>query len=190
MCGVTRDRTELSLGERVCLALVAERPQHGWALVRELAPGGEIGRVWALSRPLTYRAVEGLLQRGLVAHGGEQTGGGPTRQVLRITPAGRRSVDRWLVTPVEHLRDVRTELLLKLVLAARRDRDPRPLLRAQRVAFVPHYAALQAARRRAGADDVDRWRYESSVAVRRFLDAALRAADAARDGTGTTPMSR
>src|SRR4051812_25125180 len=161
----------------VCLALIVEHPRHGWSLVRELASDGEIGRVWSLSRALTYRAVDGLLTRELVAHHGAESGGGPTRQVLSATPRGRRAVDRWLGTPIAHMRDVRTELLLKLVLGQRRGRDPRPLLRAQREAFAPHEAALRSARRRAAADDVDHWRYESSVAVRRFLDGAIRAAD-------------
>ncbi len=177
---VVRAVDDLPLAESVCLALICERSQHGWALVRELAPGGDIGRVWTLSRPLTYRAVEGLLERGLIARNGEVSGTGPKRQMLTVTAKGRRRVEVWLSTPVEHLRDVRTELLLKLVLGARVERDTRPLLRAQRELFEALFAARRAARDRAGADDVDRWRYESSVAVRRFLDAALRASGSGR----------
>jgi PadR family transcriptional regulator AphA len=174
---VARAADDLSLAEWVCLALIVEHPRHGWSLVRELATDGAIGRVWSLSRPLTYRAVDGLLTRELVAHRGAEAGGGPTRQVLHATPRGRRVAEKWLTTPVVHMRDVRTELLLKLVLGERRGRDPRPLLRAQRDVFEPHEAALRVARRRTNADDVDLWRYESSVAVRRFLDGAIRAAD-------------
>jgi DNA-binding PadR family transcriptional regulator len=176
---VARAVQGLSLAESVCLALIVERSQHGWALVRALASEGEVGRVWRLSRPLTYRAVDGLVDGGLIARTAEVTAGGPKRQMLTATTKGRRRAERWLSTPVEHVRDVRTELLLKLVLGARVGRDPRPLLRAQLVAFEPMFAARRIARRRAGADDVDRWRYESSLAVRRFLESALRAADAA-----------
>jgi DNA-binding PadR family transcriptional regulator len=168
---------DLSLAEEVCLALIAERPRHGWSLVRELAPDGDIGRVWSLSRPLTYRAVDGLRDRGLVEHRGAEAGAGPMRQVLSVTQRGRRTVDRWLTNPVAHVRDVRTVLLLKLVLGQRRGRDPRPLLQAQRLAFEPHVAALRAAGRRSGADAVDLWRYESSMAAMRFLDGALRQAE-------------
>ena len=35
----------LSLAEAVCLTLVAREPRHGWAIVKTLAPEGEIGRV-------------------------------------------------------------------------------------------------------------------------------------------------
>jgi PadR family transcriptional regulator AphA len=119
------------------------------------------------------------LEQGLIARKGEVPGGGPKRQMLTATAKGRRYVERWLSVPVEHLRDVRTDLLLKLVVGARAGRDPRPLLRAQRTAFEQMLEARRIARRASGADDVDRWRYESSLAVRRFLDSALRAADAA-----------
>ncbi len=178
---VARAGDDLPLAEEVCLALIAEGPRHGWSLVRELAPDGGIGRVWSLSRPLTYRAVDGLLERGLIERRGAESGGGPTRQLLSVTAKGRRAVERWLSTPVEHLRDVRTALLLKLVLGERRGRDPRELLRSQRAAFAPHEAALRAAHRRGGADAVDRWRYESSHAVMRFLDGALNSAERERE---------
>ena len=168
----------LSLAGSVCLTLIAERPQHGWALVRTLAPEGEVGRVWTLSRPLTYRAVDGLVEQRLIVRKGEELGGGPKRRMLTATAAGRREAERWLATPVEHMRDVRTELLLKLVLGARVGRDPRPLLRAQQTEFEPLFVARRLAGRARSADDVDRWRFESSLAVRRFLDSALRAAEA------------
>ena len=51
---------ELSPGEWAVLALLNERPTHGFALARALAPGGEIGRVWSFRRPLVYRALETL----------------------------------------------------------------------------------------------------------------------------------
>src|SRR3954468_21691290 len=121
-----------SLGEHVCLALVVDEPQHGWALVRALAPDGDLGRVWSLSRPLTYRAIDGLLQRRWIGRAGSKPGAGPRRQLLRATARGRAETERWLVAPVAHVRDVRVELLLKLALHTRTQRDPRPLLRAQR----------------------------------------------------------
>jgi hypothetical protein len=64
-------------------------------------------------------------------------------------------------------------LLLKLVLTERRGGDPRPLLRAQQQRFGPLLTERQLARRGPNADAVDRWRYESSLAVRRFIDGAL-----------------
>jgi DNA-binding PadR family transcriptional regulator len=174
---VARDRAGVSLGERVCLALIVAEPRHGWSLVRELAPDSSIGRVWTLSRPLTYRAIDELLARKWVAQKQRVPGEGPMRQMLSATTNGRRANEEWLSEPVEHIRDVRTELLLKLVLHEQRGSDARPLLTAQLHAFAPIFQSLRRAARARNADDVDRWRYESSAAVRRFLASSLTAAN-------------
>jgi DNA-binding PadR family transcriptional regulator len=159
----------LSLGEHAVLALLAEQPRHGWAIVRELAPDGEVGRVWTLSRPLAYRALDTLTTRRLVRAAGTERGGGPRRTILNATAAGRRAVDRWLATPVTHPRDVRSEFLLKLVLGARLGVDPKPLVRAQQQALSPTFRALARAAAGSDADVVDRWRHESALAIQRFL---------------------
>ena len=108
------------LGEWACLGVLYDEPAHGWAVARELQPDGEIGRVWSLSRPLTYRSIDRLTERGWVAPRSEEPGvGGPTRVVVGATRSGRARFRSWLRTPVCHLRDLRSELLLKLVFADR-----------------------------------------------------------------------
>ena len=164
------DFADLSLGERVCLALIAEGVNHGWGIGTELAPDGELGRVWTLSRPLTYRAIEQLESKGMLRRQGPRRGG-RERTLLTCTAPGRRIVAHWLDAPVEHLRDVRTELLLKLLLRRRRGLPTEPLLESQQLAFSHHIDTLATAG--PGADPVDLWRRESARAVRRFLDAAL-----------------
>jgi PadR family transcriptional regulator AphA len=166
----------LSMAEEVCLALIAEGRTHGWQLGTLLAPDGEVGRIWHLSRPLTYRAVEQLVVRRLVRR---QAATGATgareRQLLTATAAGRAHARRWITTPVEHLRDVRTELLVKLALVERAGGDRAALLAAQEAAFADTIDSLVAP----GPDDGDLvrlWRRESARAVRRFLDAARRPA--------------
>ena len=56
-----------SLGGWAVLALLHEGDTHGWALVRALAPEGEIGRVWSIRRALVYRTVELLIEAGLAS---------------------------------------------------------------------------------------------------------------------------
>ena len=136
-----------------------------------LAPDGELGRIWTLTRPLTYRAIDGLVDKGLITRTGQAAGRGRDRVILAATPAGRRLAKKWLDTPVEHLRDVRTELLVKLFLRDRAGLDNEDLLAAQQQLFAPTIDALTST----SADDdlVDLWRRESARAVRRFLDEAL-----------------
>ena len=157
--------TELSLAEAVCLTLVAQEPRHGWSIVKALAPEGDIGRVWSLTRPLTYRALDTLAGAGLIEAQGFEAGSGPPRTIWRATTKGRRVARNWLRRPVSHPRDMRTEFLLKLELGA----PARELARAQLDTFAPTFAGLQRLADADPADVVARWRVESAEATRRFL---------------------
>jgi len=162
---VTRNDPELA--GRVCLALVAEGPTHGWAIASLLAPGTELGRVWSLSRPLTYRALDGLLGEGLIDRVGIEPGAGRTRTVVAVTPAGERVLDHWLSAPVDLPRDVRTELLVKFALRSRRGLSSATLAAAQRERFAPMLVTVDDP-----VDDLDiveRWRVEHLRAIDRFL---------------------
>jgi DNA-binding PadR family transcriptional regulator len=175
---VVRTRTEqLLTGEWACLGILAPAPTHGFAIAGRLAPSGDIGRVWSLSRPLTYRALDQLATRGLIrTHGHEPGIAGGNRTILAITPTGRRTLRRWLHDPVAHLRDARAELLLKIVLCDLNGVDREPLLVAQRDVFTRLAGALAAASEPDDAgvlDPVDVWREEASRAAVRFLDRLL-----------------
>jgi DNA-binding PadR family transcriptional regulator len=169
----------LSSGEWAILGLVTEQPRHGFALARLMAPGGEIGQVWALPKPLVYRALSTLQERGLVAAAGEEPGErGPHRTLLSATGAGAETLRAWLDTPVDHLREVRSLLMLKLALLARTGGDVAPLLTAQRERLGPLLAALEA--RVAAAEAFEHtllvWRLESARAALRFIDAVAASA--------------
>jgi molybdopterin-binding protein len=170
----------LSLAEHVCLVLVQQGASHGWAVGTLLAPDGEIGRIWSLTRPLTYRALEQLTEKELVRRRGEAKASGRDRQLLAVTARGRRLADAWLDTPVEHLREVRTDLLLKLHLRERAGIDTETLLARQEARFDEQISALTAGT--AAPDLVSLWRRESARAVRRFLTTA-------RSGALETPAS-
>jgi PadR family transcriptional regulator AphA len=168
---VVTPRGELSLAEYACLAAAAQGAEHGWAIGSLLAPDGDLGRIWSLSRPLTYRAIDSLVDRRLLTRRGTRAGRGQNRTMLHVTAAGHRRVAAWLDEPVDHVRDVRTELLLKLAFRQRAGSDTAPLLEAQQELLAPTIDVLTTA---AIDDDlVDIWRRESARAVRRFLDAAL-----------------
>jgi DNA-binding PadR family transcriptional regulator len=168
-----RRRRELLLGEWACLGILYEQPTHGFAMASALRPGGELGRVWSLSRALTYRSLDQLVERGLVRAVGEEPGiAGGNRTVLAATRDGRRRLRRWLASPVEHLRDLRSELLLKIVIADRCGIDVSAMLQRQRN-VVAELAAVLADDGEHAGDVVLMWRRESSEAALRFLDHVL-----------------
>lgn len=164
----------LLLGEWACLGLLATGPAHGFALAARLRPEGDVGRVWSLSRPLTYRALDQLVARGLAVPSAHEPGiAGGTRTILSITAAGRTAVEHWLESPVVHLRDVRSELLLKLVLAQLNGVDVSAMLAAQRSIAEAQSGSFARDLAEQPDDVVRRWRAESAAAVLRFLDGVL-----------------
>jgi PadR family transcriptional regulator AphA len=165
-------RTELTLTERVVLALVAEGPTHGWAIARALRPGGEVGTAWSCRAPLVYRALALLAEAGLVQPVGEAEGRGPNRTILEATPAGHEAVAAWLREPVARGRDLRSELLVKLLLLDRRGLDPAPLVERQRELLLAILAGFAAQAERGGGGErlVALWRATATRAALEFLD--------------------
>jgi PadR family transcriptional regulator AphA len=164
------------------LALLAERPAHGFAIARALQPDGEVGRVWSCSRPLVYRALTILGELGLIEERAiEPSERGPRRTVFGLTRAGRRVVNRWLTEPVAHVREVRSELMLKLLFLSRRGADPVPLLERQQTILRPLVTGLEAGAR--GGEGFDQvlylWRLESARAALRFAEDLLSRAERA-----------
>ncbi len=170
-------RTEPSLTEWALLGLLAERPAHGWDLARAFRPDGDVGRVWTVSRPLVYRAASVLRDLGyLVERGPSSSSEGPQRVLLAPTPRGRTALRRWLARPVAHVRDLRSELLLKLLLVDRRGEDAAPLLRAQ-LALLEREEHVLARDLPDEADGFERtlalWRLTSARTARAFVESLL-----------------
>lgn len=166
-----RSTSDLLTGEWACLGLLVESPRHGFALARELSPDGDIGRIWSLSRPLTYRAIDQLLERGYIDARDEQPGrAGGTKTILAPTRSGRSAFRVWVTTPVTHLRDVRSELLLKLVLARRCSIPVDAMIEEQRSLIEGIRSGLEDGFASKPADLVLMWRRRSADAVLNFLD--------------------
>jgi DNA-binding PadR family transcriptional regulator len=162
----------LSLGEWVVLCLVREDPTYGRVLVGLLARDGPVGQVWSVPKAVVYRALPRLEALGLIRAVGEQrTSLGPVRSLFEVTPAGCEAALAWLGTPVEHARDIRSELMVKLALLERSGIDPRDLLQAQLDRLLPVAAAL--ADRVPAATGFEHalvlWRHEAMTATLRFL---------------------
>ncbi len=183
-----RAREELSAGEWAVLALLSEEPAHGFALARAMASDGEVGQVWAMRRPLVYRALETLEQRELIRPAGTvPSRSGPQRTILEPTPSGSRAVTEWLKEPVSHVRDARSLLMLKLLFLSRREADPTPLLEDQRAQF-----SSQAERLSAAVDETDGfdralliWRLHTTTAAVQFTETML-----SETGTGAPARPR
>jgi len=167
----------LSLAEWTVLAVVSEGPTHGFAIAQLTAPGGELGRIWHIPRPVVYRSIGRLLDLGLLAPAAVESGRGPQRTLYSAMPRGRAVVEQWLDTPVQHIREVRSHLLLKLALLDRAGGDPTGLLARQKATLEPIAEAINA--ETAGSAGFDAtllaWRRATTAATMSFLDDLTRA---------------
>src|ERR1700722_15459279 len=170
--GSDTGQRRLSLAEGLVLCLVGERPTYGLILAGQLAPDGSLGQVWSVPKAMVYYTLQQLELLGLIrATGEQQASRGRARSVCEITPAGRAAADAWLGTPVDHVRDVRSELMVKLALHDRAGTNSRPLVRAQLARLVPAAAALDDRLRTATGFErtLVLWRHEAMTATLQFL---------------------
>ncbi|HEX4090294.1 MAG TPA: PadR family transcriptional regulator [Trebonia sp.] len=164
----------LSLAEGLVLCLVRERSTYGLVLAGLLARDSSLGQIWSIPKPSVYYTLQQLELLGLIRMTRKQrTSLGPARSICRITPAGRAAAEAWLSRPAEHVRDVRSELMVKLALYDRAGADATPLVRSQLEHLVPVAAALDDRLRE--AEGFERtlvlWRHEAMTATVQFLTA-------------------
>jgi PadR family transcriptional regulator AphA len=185
---------QLSVGDWAVLGLLAEGESHGFALARQLSATGELGRIWTVGQAVVYRTIDLLVAKGMAEVCGAEPGlRGPSRTVVRATAAGQQALARWLALPVEHFRDTRTVLLLKLELLRRGGRDQRSLLLAQRKRLVSLVATLErritASAR--GSEFILVWRSEAIRGGIRAIDRMLETLEAgASRGAPELPRRR
>ena len=157
----------LDLPTEASLALVSLGVEHGYRLAQHFEPTSRVGEVLTLSRPVVYRALKTLESARLVT-ATETTGGrGQLKRLLRCTPQGQRHASEWLASPVTHIRDIRTALLLKLVIGDLHGLDATTLVERQRDTLQPIVGSLLAGDER---DAVSLWRREQARSAMRFLD--------------------
>ena len=166
----------LSLAEWVVLGVIGERPAHGFAVSVLTADDGELGRIWHIPRPAIYRALGRVHAAGLLTPDSVEPGRGPQRTIYSITPQGREALDTWLRTPVRHVREVRSHLLMKLALLDRAGLDPADLLVRQRAVLEPIAAAVMAERAEGDGFGITllAWRRATAAAALGFLDDIMR----------------
>jgi len=108
---------ELKPIQYAILGLLREAPSHGYDLQRSFAEESDLGAVVHIEQASLYGTLKDLATRGLIA--GEETreGARPPRTRYSLTRAGHQAFEEWAGTPVERLRQVRLDFLLKVYFA-------------------------------------------------------------------------
>ena len=166
-----------SVLDHVVLRLVCEKPQHGFAISKELDADESLVTVMKVRRPLVYRSINSLEAAGLIKPSKTEAGvQGSERTVYSPTARGKATSAEWLESIVEHPRDARIELLAKFVLRGRSNMSNTRLAKRQRDLFSTFAKDFKIRERSADPNTklVARWRYESISAMIRLLDSVIK----------------
>jgi DNA-binding PadR family transcriptional regulator len=107
--------------ENILLALLCERPMHGYELAQNVKNDAGLRAIWRIERSEVYFLLRKLLRLGYVVEHAEEPGDGPRRVVYAPTPGGKTALEAWLSSPEKYPRNLRTALLARVYLALRRD---------------------------------------------------------------------
>ncbi|MEQ4301937.1 PadR family transcriptional regulator [Plantactinospora sp. B6F1] len=133
------------------LALFADGPKYGYQLRTEF--DARTGGTWALNVGQLYTTLDRLDRDGLVAAAGANDDG---RTVYAITEHGRVALAEWFATPVTDTDRPRSELAIKLALAATTpDVDVAAVVQTQRTESMRQMRDVTDLRRTADQDGDD-----------------------------------
>jgi DNA-binding PadR family transcriptional regulator len=132
------------------LGLVAGRSEgiHGYRLKADFDVLCD--DFWELNYGKIYRTLDELEQCGALTVEALIQDGRPNRKVYRITERGRKTLDDWLLQPIEeHPQPLRDELSLKMLFLNKRDSDALyEMVKRQRSIYLTQLARVSKRRAR------------------------------------------
>ncbi|MSO59879.1 MAG: hypothetical protein EXQ63_06095 [Ilumatobacteraceae bacterium] len=164
------DLEEVSVLEGACLALVENGATHGYEIAQHFDLSTKLGAIYSVSRPVVYRTLDGLVKKKYLSSADSTGARGQLKMILKLTKAGDQIRRDWLNRPVQHIREIRTELLVKLLLRHESGLAPQRFLTQQRSVLQVVLTGLLQDREDSA---VAVWRREQARAVVRFLDELL-----------------
>ena len=111
---MSKVKVGLSLGEYAILGILRERPMHGYEVARRFAADLDLGLVLPLDMSTVYAMLKELHEHGQLEGHRETVGLRPPRTVFHLTTDAETAFLHWLEEPVGRLREVRSDLLVKL----------------------------------------------------------------------------
>ena len=171
-------KAPLDLIESACLVLISNGISHGYKLAIQFEPSAALGEVLTLTRPVVYRAVKTLEAQKLIRSVDSLGSRGQLKFKLKCTSDGQIRAKQWLSEPVSHIRDLRNEFLIKILLSQTFDLSTKRLIQNQRQTLTAVTTTLL---EDLASTPVAIWRREQARAAMRFLDEL--------DGASRTPTN-
>ena len=103
--------------EYILLGLVAQGPVHGYDLHKKLAILDGLSSIWHVKQSQLYALLDKLESMGYL-HAIPTTGAAyALRKQYHLTESGRQAFEAWMVSPVQHGREMRQDFLARLYFA-------------------------------------------------------------------------
>ena len=152
-----RQSSNLTL-EHVLLALLDQRPMHGYELYQELCAMKGISLIWNIKQALLYAILDKLEVKGYLISQQVQGETYPPRKYFHLTEIGKSSLQLWIKTPVRRARDLRQEFLAKLIIARRYGKaETLEIIRVQEQACRVWYEELKTKIPTLNPENMDEW---------------------------------
>ncbi|HZD59666.1 MAG TPA: PadR family transcriptional regulator, partial [Anaerolineae bacterium] len=98
------------------LAILARRPFYGYELKQEIET--ELGANWSVNYGQIYTTLDRLERNSFVILSGTvAVSDAPDRKLYTITPAGRDELNKWFLSPLTKIENLRDEFYAKVILS-------------------------------------------------------------------------
>ncbi|HOO37797.1 MAG TPA: PadR family transcriptional regulator [Deltaproteobacteria bacterium] len=98
--------------EFVVLGVLMNGSMHGYDINRFIREN--LAGIWRISTSQLYALIHRLEEKGLVTGCTSSEGNQPPKKILSISPEGTTRFLEWVISPTQHVRDLRMEFLTKL----------------------------------------------------------------------------
>ena len=131
------------------LGLLAEEPLHGYEVKNRFEE--MLGGTWEVNIGQVYTTLQRLERDGLVRPAGER--GDRGKLLYEVSDSGRKALNEWLAQPESGPQELREDIYVKLLLAARvANGNLGPLLGRQKRAYLQRLRDLNQLEARAKKD--------------------------------------
>ena len=119
--------------EYVLLGMIAQQPRHGYELHKGLSTLEGLGLIWRVKQAQLYAILDKLEAQGHISARLIMTESHPPRKEYHLTGSGHKVFKKWMLSPVEHGRELRQDFLAKFYFARLQGEETaRSVLEAQR----------------------------------------------------------
>jgi len=98
--------------------MLDQQPMHGYDLHKALSALEGISLIWSIKQSRLYALLDKLEAKRLLTSSLVPGEAHPQRKEFRLTKEGKRALEAWIESPVQHGREMRQDFLARLYFAS------------------------------------------------------------------------